>query len=604
MKTNVKSNLKTKILRFFQIVFVAIVCVTLTGCMGSDPDNPDTDTGGINIAGVKVLRKPLEGYDFDENVPETEGTTDFYYSLSRNIIRQLLRTYGNYNTEYDVKYDNIFDMYYQKTGNAQMGELADQFGTNPDGFVYFYDAIRYQISSVNKDAETQNYVVTADTSRAWNWSLPYYTSESDYPVLIYALNGKGEVSGDKISNEFINQGDTAEFSYEFFSNYYSGAEILGTDQFQPANFQTAYVNEDYINGLTYAIYSLVLGLQPNQMSVSYDSGLPVLTVEGYPATADQTSAERALEDVKILFNQLGSYVGLTERNKVAITNFVLDEIIGESAQVMPSLPSTYSYDLYYEDVVSAIVDYCGTLTTIGQANESTGEDETTVGESFIASEVVDYPYTSFFSSFEGDPFQHIDKPYEYQSFVIMPSKEVEITDIWLDFKYDAGKDGDLIYDESKFLDINVSVRWNKGDGSPVKVLTKFIRIYDGMYSFGAEGSFLEFELDLSEMEGGFGEVVKVGQFNCPEALIPNPLTQGRVIPINGFTDARRYYKVIESESYGGYGVLDESRIEGSYLEVAFDVVKQPGDTSTNYAFYTAISNLVEEAEWPGEPEWH
>lgn len=593
MKTNVKSNLKTKILRFFQIVFVAIVCVTLTGCMGSDPDNPDTDTGGINIAGVKVLRKPLEGYDFDGNVPENEGTTDFYYSLSRNIVRQVFRTYGIFNTNVDTMYSNVFDMLYQNSGNEKVGELANEMKNGDvDQFLYFYDAIRYQITSVDK--ASGNYRVTADTSKAWNWSLA--VSEENYMPFVYAHKGRTQ-SGNIITNTF----SETEFTYNYFNRYYSGATLPGDDEFvlDTTDFQTAYVNEDYINGLTYAIYSLVLGLQPNEMSVSYDSGLPVLTVEGYPATADQTSAERALEDVKILFNQLGSYVGLTERNKVAITNFVLDEIIGENAQQLTGL-----YDLYYDDVVSAIVDYSGTLTTIGQASESTGEGETTVGESFIASEVVTYPYTSFFSSFEGDPFQHIDKPYEYQSFVIMPSKETEITDIWLDFKYDAGKDGDLIYDESKFLDINVSVRWKKGDGSPVKVLTKFIRIYDGMYSFGAEGSFLEFELDLSEMEGGFGEVVKVGQFNCPEALIPNPLTQGRVIPINGFTDARRYYKVIESESYGGYGVLDESRIEGSYLEVAFDVVKQPGDTTTNYAFYTAIAGLFETVEWPGEPEWH
>ncbi len=604
MKTNVKSNLKTKILRFFQIVFVAIVCVTLTGCMGSDPDNPDTDTGGINIAGVKVLRKPLEGYDFDGSVPENEGKTDFYYVLSNDIITQLFAIYGNFNSasfiatdeENNPLFDNILQQINSETQNEQVGELAQQFEENPDGFLYYYDAIRYQITDVQEKTDTVT--VTADTSKAWNWSLPI--SNTNYRPWILAY--KGSQNGNMVSTTFEKSGNYS-FSYAGFKFYYvEGGDIQHT--FIPTDFQTAYVNEDYKNGLTYAIYSLVLGLQPNQMSVSYDSGLPVLTVEGYPATADQTSAERALEDVKILFNQLGSYVGLTERNKVAITNFVLDEIIGESAQVMPSLPSPYSYDLYYEDVVSAIVDYSGTLTTIGQASESTGEGETTVGESFIASEVVTYPYTSFFSSFEGDPFQYTGGPYEYQSFVIMPSKEAEITDIWLDFKYDAGKDGDLIYDESKFLDINVSVRWKKGDGSPVKVLTKFIRIYDGMYSFGAEGSFLEFELDLSETEGGFGEVVKVGQFNCPEALIPNPLTQGRVIPINGFTDARRYYKVIESESYGGYGVLDESRIEGSYLEVAFDVVKQPGDTTTNYAFYTAIAGLFETVEWPGEPEWH
>lgn len=594
MKTNVKSNLKTKILRFFQIVFVAIVCVTLTGCMGSDPDNPDTDTGGINIAGVKVLRKPLEGYDFDGNVPENNGTKDFFADLSSNILNILFNTYAINNYEVPPEYINIYDMLYQNSDNEKVGELAQQFEENPDGFLYYYDAIRYQITSVAHDEASGNYRVTADTSKAWNWSLP--TSNASYSPWILAYNGSQ--NGNMISTTFKGSGDHT-FDYQSFSTYYSNND--GDYEIDTVAFQTAYVNEDYINGLTYAIYSLVLGLQPNEMSVSYDSGLPVLTVEGYPATADQTSAERALEDVKILFNQLGSYVGLTERNKVAITNFVLDEIIGESAQVMPSLPSTYSYDLYYEDVVSAIVDYCGTLTTIGQASESTGEGETTVGDSFMASEVVDYPATSFFSMLEGDPFLYTGA-HEYQSLVLIPDVNearptIRITDIWLDFKYDANKDGDEVFDPNLSLDIEVIMRWNKGDGSEIHEAKQTITVKDGPADPGEDGTTVEFELETL-----FGEVVEIGAFNCPEAL--NPPEGERVLTLTGLTDARRYYKVIESTTYGGYGVLDESRIEGSYLEIAFNVTKTPGDTSTNYAFYTAISNLVEEAEWPGEPEWH
>ena len=606
MKTNVKSNLKTKILRFFQIVFVAIVCVTLTGCMGSDPDNPDTDTGGINIAGVKVLRKPLDGYDFDGNVPENDGTKDFYWSLSEDLLNYLFYIYGNLNYG-EIQYESVFHRISANTDNEQVGELAQQFEENPDGFLYYYDAIRYQITSVAHDEASGNYRVTADTSKAWNWSLPI--SNASYSPWILAYNGSQ--NGNMISTTFEESGNYS-FSYAGFKFYYvEGGDIQHT--FIPIDFQTAYVNEDYINGLTYAIYSLVLGLQPNQMSVSYDSGLPVLTVEGYPATADQTSAERALEDVKILFNQLGSYVGLTERNKVAITNFVLDEIIGESAQVMPSLPSTYSYDLYYEDVVSAIVDYCGTLTTIGQASESTGEGETTVGDSFMASEVVDYPATSFFSMLEGDPFLYTGA-HEYQSLVLIPDVNearptIRITDIWLDFKYDAGNDGDEIYDPNKYLEIEVSVRWwqvktdEAGNvlSKTMRVVTKTIRVKDGPINEGEEGSYIEFELDVPERQGGFGETVKVGKFNCPEPLVPK---EDRTVTITGKTDARKYYQVIESSTYGGYGVLNQELFDFSYCEVAFNVAKAPGDNQTNYAFYTAISNIYEPQKHENDPERH
>lgn len=596
MKAFAKSNLKTNLLRFFQIVFVAIVCFTLVGCAGSSPDEPDWETG-ISLEGVKVLRKPLS-YSFDENVPENNGTTDFYADLSNNIIDTLFSVYGIVNYEIQGDFSNVFDMLYQNSGNAQVGELAEQFASDPDGFVYFYDAIRHQVTSVQQDASTHNYVVTADTSRAWNWSLTI--DNEDYMPFIYAHTSNDRLqNGVLISNSFTE----AQFTYSYFNRYYSGETIPGDDEYtlDTTIFQSAYVNEDYINGLTYAIYSIVLGLEPNAMTVSYASGAPVLTVEGYAATADQTSAERALEEVKILFNQLGSYVGLTERNKTAIAQYVLDEIIGERAQIDPTLPSPYSYDLYYEDVVSAIVDYCGTLTTIGQASEETGEGETTVGDSFMASEVVDYPATSFFTTFDEDPFAYVE-PSEYQSLVLMPAvteekPTIRITDMWLDFQYDANKDGNAIYDESLSIDIEVVVRWNKGDGSDIREVRQTITVVDGPADPGEDGTTLEFEFETL-----FGEVVEIGAFNCPAALTPPD--GERVITLTGLTDARRYYKVMESSTYGGYGVLDESRIEGSYLEIAFNVTKTPGDTTTNYEFYTAISNLHEEAEWPGQPEWH
>lgn len=83
-------------------------------------------------------------------------------------------------------------------------------------------------------------------------------------------------------------------------------------------------------------------------------------------------------------------------------------------------------------------------------------------------------------------------------------------------------------------------------------------------------------------------------FNTPDAL--KTTKEKRVIIISGLTDARRYYKVLQSATYGGYGVLDNSKFDCSYLEIAYSVAKIPGDTTTNYAFYTSISNFVEDEE--------
>lgn len=233
------------------------------------------------------------------------------------------------------------------------------------------------------------------------------------------------------------------------------------------------------------------------------------------------------------------------------------------------------------------------MTTIGKASEGDPTTDTKIDDAYIASEVADYPYTTFFSKFgNGDPFKN-KKPYEYQSAVIVPSRETTVTDIWLDFKYDSGNDGDDIYDPEKFLDITVSIRWNKGDGSPIHVMQKNVRIKDGPVDVGGEST-IEFEFEPARGSYAFGEPVKIGMFNTPDAL--KTTKEQRVIIISGLTDARRYYKVLQSATYGGYGVLDNSKFDCSYLEIAYSVAKIPGDTTTNYAFYTSISNFVEDEE--------
>lgn len=65
MRTKVKTKFKKHLLKFFQIVFLGIVCLTLTACAGFDPDldiDPDEIedlTGGISVEEVKVLRRPF-----------------------------------------------------------------------------------------------------------------------------------------------------------------------------------------------------------------------------------------------------------------------------------------------------------------------------------------------------------------------------------------------------------------------------------------------------------------------------------------------------------------------------------------------------------------
>lgn len=610
-----------------------------------DPDNDDQSkkdeiTGGISVDYVKVLRKPLS-YDFSGNVTDKDGgegtNREYYYNFGTDILSWLFRTYGNFNTAYNNSlYKNIFDEYYQTTNNEKMNELSQDFeSANKDIYLYWYDALRYQITSVTpwykkaegegattifEEAEKINgvptilsYDVSADYKKGWNWSLkPYFTSNDQYyNPFIYAHGVQSNENGYITSNFLNDSSSDYELNFDTFKQYYNGGDdsipgqIDGDYYFAPEEFSQAFIgnkdakNTDYNRALEYAIYNIVLGITPRNMKVTYtgENGAPVITIDGYSATTGanaKTSAEVAVEDIKSTFNRLGSYVGLTTKNKKDIVKYILENVIGEQAKseyTVTGIEKQVNY--YYEDVVTAIVDYCGKLTTIGKASEGDPTTDTKIDDAYIASEVADYPYTTFFSKFgNGDPFKN-KKPYEYQSAVIVPSRETTVTDIWLDFKYDSGNDGDDIYDPEKFLDITVSIRWNKGDGSPIHVMQKNVRIKDGPVDVGGEST-IEFEFEPARGSYAFGEPVKIGMFNTPDAL--KTTKEKRVIIISGLTDARRYYKVLQSATYGGYGVLDNSKFDCSYLEIAYSVAKIPGDTTTNYAFYTSISNFVEDEE--------
>lgn len=593
-----------------------------------DPDNDDQNkkdeqTGGISVDYVKVLRKPLS-YDFSGNVTDKDGgegtNREYYYNFGTDILTYLFRTYGNFNT----LNTNIFQRYYETTNNEKMNELAQDFeGANKDSYLYWYDALRYQIVNVTpyykkaesdditeklKEAEVVDgvptivyYDIAADYQRGWNWGLTH-TNTNYLPWLInYGENQSTSTATRPVIKYKIDYDLYENFGLNFstFYKYYSEEFNSEGIPIRTADFSKAFINTDYNRALEYAIYNIVLGITPRNMKVTYTGtdGAPVVTIDGYSATTGanaKTSAEVAVEDIKSTFNRLGSYVGLTTKNKKDIVKYILENVIGKQAK------SEYKVDgiekqvnYYYEDVVTAIVDYCGKLTTIGKASEGDPTTDTKIDDAYIASEVADYPYTTFFSKFgNGDPFKN-KKPYEYQSAVIVPSRETTVTDIWLDFKYDSGNDGDDIYDPEKFLDITVSIRWNKGDGSPIHVMQKNVRIKDGPVDVGGEST-IEFEFEPARGSYAFGEPVKIGMFNTPDAL--KTTKEQRVIIISGLTDARRYYKVLQSATYGGYGVLDNSKFDCSYLEIAYSVAKIPGDTTTNYAFYTSISNFVEDEE--------
>ena len=561
-------------------------------------------SGGVELEGIKVLRRP-KSYDYDGNV--SDGGSNYYYQFSEDIFSNIYAVYGvvgdvfvdpdKFPPSDDKEEQNIFDVLYNLTENDNIKTLKDWYegsASDSDNLKYFYDAIRYQIvdeEEIDEDLDgTKDYVqVTADTNLAWNWVKGYeeFNSENDSQsryisnYITSIVNSVDGTTGVEENNKIMNNKIASSYNFAGFQNYYK-------DFIDSTAYQELFANDDFISTLAYMIYRIVLGLDTDVEVGFNESGEWV--VEGYEGKDGKTSAQIALEDIKRIFNSAGSYVGLTQNNKQQIADYILEEVIGQEAQVYGR------QNLFYEDVVNAVVEYCGKLTTVGNAGED--DEITNVGDTFIASEIIDYPSTSFFiSQNEADPFEGINS-HEYQSMVLMPKNVLNLTDIWLDFKYVAkNEDGSIIDDSDLFINITTYIRW--WTGTELRVYARTIKVYNGVVDPGSSKTTIDFELDSNEV---FGEAVKVGKFSC-DAINPslNPsgkdeLTGFDYSILSGKTTARHYYQVVNSASYGGYGVLNQEKIsseqpEMSYLEIAFDVSKEVGDFTTNYDFYVGFSQL-------------
>lgn len=618
--------LRAKVKTFIALFITVMISILFSGCFYSETAE---GMGEIGLKGAIVLRKPFS-YDWSGAVPDK--SKNYYHEYAYDILNYMFGIYGilNYDPYLVTNTGNIFSeiIRHDETPDVDISALADAYaaiGSEADesavNFVYFYDAMRYQITNVETitedvDGEMVTYSkVTADSNAAWNWSLPYDlpSGDANYTInsLVYEYTdyvNSATISGNDIVNKFA----VEDFTYETVSNYYTNPyyefPVNPQNRFNASLYSQKYLNNwdnptensEYVDALTYAIYSLVLGLKPNEINIEYDNstGEPTLSVSGFTATKEKSSVELALEDRIFLFNKLGSYVGLTSRNKVAIAEYIINTVIGESA---------YSFNerMKYDAIVKAVVNYCSSLTRIGETegkDEDDGYHGDDLDKAFPASEIVYYPYTTFFvesDPIDGDQF-HGMPACEYQSVVLLPDKATSVSDVWLDFRYDADKDGDGTFDPTKFLDIKVSFRYYRGDGAAPIVKTVDMRVKDGPVNFGEDGSTLDVELDTRDM---FGEALKIGTFAVPPEIDASE-KENRTIVLTGMTDARRYYKLLESANgAGGYGVLNHEMFTTAYLEIAFDVQKKAGDEITNYDFNVGISNLFEPPTYADDPEW-
>lgn len=298
----------------------------------------------------------------------------------------------------------------------------------------------------------------------------------------------------------------------------------------------------------------------------------------------------------------------------------------------------------YETVVQNIVAGVCELVSIGKNDD---DSDVTIDDRFLASNIMEYAGSTFtiqddsnFPVYDSENPEHAYaiRPLEYQSVVLMFKQETYIDGLWLALKYDADGDGteEDVYNWDEYIDIIVDLNYyNHATNTRRIIQSKKVRVYDGPYAidymYGFEGD---------TGGGGDGELVPrdhcsgvvfddlgslhVGVFNVDigggilktdvgrNDYKGDPLVSRDPLVLVGTNNIRRYYEIVEPGSTDldqealedGYtytsGRLNPTMFSGSdgcdYIEITYKVIKEAGNTTKNYKFYTGLAYLDNDDE--------
>ena len=499
------------------------------------------------LYGTKVLYRP-DHYDFNEGSGGTEEEeNDYYGQYAWQILRRLELIYGISNIDsFEINNDNY--------------QLFNNF--DPNNLPYLYDSIRYQVdeykqisNSLSFDGENWNSVavdytnMSANLNNAWNWSFDIDKDDNSSRPFLYNSE-MGNIIPDKIINDKSKISTIFAENFEIFSNdyifqYYSSLSTNYLNIYLGTSLEKDYENySDFVKALEYVIYSYSLDLTPGEVIVDIgkngDKYYQVSVIETVNGLQQQLTVDQALSQIKEKFDRLGSYVGIAERNKIKIQNWILDNVIGQNAMsnddvtvysdatqitynettfvatsvaeansilkslgasvTLPedSIKTTFTSEAVgrdYANTVEKIIDGVCSDVTIG-SNE---DEDVNVDERFLASEIIEYYGNAFAPGGDEDPFPYFEdfesgkgsraiRPLEYQSAVIMFKEEVNVQSLVVAFQYDADLDGyqtatGEVFDGSRYLTIEVGLNYfNHATGQKTVVQTKTVNVPDGKLS--------------------------------------------------------------------------------------------------------------------------
>ena len=337
---------------------------------------------------------------------------------------------------------------------------------------------------------------------------------------------------------------------------------------------------------------------------------------------------------KNLYEDVGVYIGLSDTNKEQIQRFILDKVIGveknadgeydstfditfTSVTTSSNTSNTLTLDREYEQVVENIINYACEQVLIGGTD---GDGEVNIDEPFPISEIVDYSGNTFLvqqtdespvNEFGDLSLEYVpEAQYQCISLELLPDQvgeNIYLKDLLLTFQYynTGTTDQSLTYLDE--ITINVGINYYNctentlTQYSPTRVTIENSNVLttgddpDKNLVYFANSEYLEgydgiIQIDPIPARMSFDNNIDNGVLNAREN--GEEIEEGvSVIRIDGESQARKYYRMNDSASYGQYATFNPDMFNGKtdYIEIYFDVEKVKGLEDINYNFKVGIN---------------
>ena len=657
------SRTKKRYYRILSFLF-CFLFLLFAGCDGGPLEEEEEESlQRRSLAGTKVLSKPAD-YSFSQAVGEY--SENYYNLFSREILSGIYEVYSDFSMTSDFN-KIFFEGLTSSAGETTYQIDGDGNLTMGDDKYYLFDTPRYTIKSVETTTDgssTTDQVLTLDTSSAWLWSPVYNvgnSGDSTYEEIIF-VNSSTYCSVSSSGANLTISIDASQIddwkqiyaensgAIPNYSKFYIGTRKDKDGSTDVVDYWTSPFYEEssgavnyFQDALEYATYLFVLGYDystyeaDGSVSGINETDAPYFDFEVQTGTngyisdvmvggwgSAKVSIKEALANAKALYKNMGTYVGVNNKNKQQIARFVKDKVIGANAYAKDKFTvqvrtdgglTEKKFNRNYDKIIENVVNFACTKAPIGR-DAKTG-NVVNLENNYLASEITDYDGDYFFASYEEDSddnmFEYIEDA-EYQSMVIYPERKdvgKNLTDIWLAFEYNPNE---TFIKANESITINVGFRYyscsaNGGEGGYLTTGEKPITIKKGHHT--------QFDDDQPDVHWLYiCDFASIADIKIPKDLeigtqFNNSIGEDAINPyvngtksdngkyatqtIDGSNEARKYYKLNDSSSYGAFGALNGEKFSKNaagedacdFIEIYFDIQKERGKIA-NYNFKVAL----------------